>query len=164
MSFLLNPYRHLFIVKSVLDVFRHESSLVGFKETGGGLLGYISKDKATVVTHACGPGPKAILTVKKVILDGQFIQEFADKMYEQSNYLFDYIGDWHRHLGYSLTPSTKDIIAMKLAAGHPGMLENPISIIYRSGTFFKTELLKAYVYVNQELRPISYTIIDNVPK
>lgn len=160
----ISIYRHAFIIKSVIQVFRKEYLLSGRKESGGGLFGYVSSDMAVVITHASGPGPRAIKKETSIKLKGEYIQNYADLIYYQSNYCFDYIGDWHIHHGTSLKPSLKDVVAMKLVSKHPSLIKNPISIIYRGKRSFQSEKIAVYCYNSNFLHRIKTSILDNVPK
>jgi integrative and conjugative element protein (TIGR02256 family) len=126
-------YRHVFIVQSVLTTIRKEVRRARFTETGGPLVGYVSEDQALVVTHASGPGPRAKLGPFSVLVDGRHAQRFCDRMSQRTEGRIDYVGDWHRHLGWSLKASSDDLRAMrKVAAFEYCPIKNPASLIYRS--------------------------------
>lgn len=126
-------YHHVYIVRAVLDTIRSEVSRTSpYVETGGPLAGYIS-DGTLVVTHAAGPGPRAKLRPTSVTIDGVHAQGFCDAVYHDSQGAFDFVGDWHRHLGWSLRPSEEDVKAMRLLASWPYCpVSHPVSVIYRS--------------------------------
>jgi integrative and conjugative element protein (TIGR02256 family) len=125
-------YRHVFIGKSALDTIRSEVQRTKLTETGGPLVGYISNDGALVVTHANGPGPRAELEFRSVLIDGVAAQQFCDNLARLSDGKLDYVGDWHCHPGFSLLPSDQDLEAMKLIANAPNWsIKNPVSLIYR---------------------------------
>jgi integrative and conjugative element protein (TIGR02256 family) len=126
-------YRHVFIVRSALATIRKEVRRARFTETGGPLTGYISEDHALVVTHAAGPGPRATLRPFSVVIDGTHAQQFCDKVRRRTGGRLDYVGDWHRHLGWSLKASPDDRDAMRtMAAFDYCPVRNPASLIYRS--------------------------------
>ncbi len=126
-------YRHVFVVRPVLETIRDEARRARYRETGGPLVGYISEDRALVVTHASGPGPRAQLRFSSVLIDGVHAQTFCDAVHRESQGRLDYVGDWHRHPGWSLRPSDLDATAMrKIAAFEYCPVRNPISLIYRS--------------------------------
>jgi integrative and conjugative element protein (TIGR02256 family) len=126
-------YRHVFIVESVLATIRREVRRARLTETGGPLVGYVSDDQALVVTHAAGPGPRAKLRPFSVLIDGRHAQQFCDRMSRRTEGRIDYVGDWHRHLGWSLKASSDDLRAMrKVAAFEYCPITNPASLIYRS--------------------------------
>lgn len=125
-------YRHIFIVRSVLTTIRKEVRRARFTETGGPLTGYVSDDQALVITHAAGPGPRAKLTPLSVLIDGKHAQQFCDRINRGTDGRIDYVGDWHRHLGWSLKASIDDLSAMRaMAAFEHCPIANPISLIYR---------------------------------
>ena len=126
-------YRHVFIVQSVLTTIRREVRRARFTETGGPFVGYVSEDQALVVTHAAGPGPRAKLSPFSVLIDGKYAQRFCDRISRRTEGRIDYVGDWHRHLGWSLKASNDDLRAMKkMAAFEYCPVTNPASLIYRS--------------------------------
>jgi integrative and conjugative element protein (TIGR02256 family) len=155
-------YRHIFVVETVLNVFRDESRHAGWRETGGPLIGYLSDDKAVVVTGAGGPGPRAQRRLTSVQIDGRHATSFCSQIYHQSNGSFDYIGDWHRHTLLSLKPSESDERAMlQMALSGSCLLEAPISLIYRR----LPESMAVYVLnAQRRLCGVSHTLIDSVPK
>lgn len=155
-------YRHAFIVEKVIEVFRAESRLVGWRETGGPLAGYLSGDGAVVVTHAGGPGPRAVVGPFSVQIDGEHATAFCDQIYRESQGSFDYIGDWHRHIGWALKPSPPDEQAIRdVAVSGSCSLEAPTSIIYRR----IPEGLCAYsLGEDGHLRPIPVSIISAIPE
>ena len=155
-------YRHVFIVEKVLEVFRAESQRVGWLETGGPLAGYLSTDGAVVITHAGGPGPRAVLGHFSVQLDGEHATAFCDRIYRESQGSFDYIGDWHRHVAWSLKPSPSDEEAMReVVTSGSCSLEAPVSIIYRK----TPEGLCAYLLGgNGRLLPIPVSLLSAIPE
>ena len=150
-------YRHVFVLDTCLDVIIAESKKVRFKETGGPLVGYISNDHALVITGATGPGPKAELSRYSVVIDGEFAQKFCDEMYSASSGKLDYVGDWHRHTGWSLEPSKEDVHAMRTMADFEYCpVKHPVSLIYRKRpAAFKTYVLNA----ERELDLLSHSIL-----
>ena len=133
MRILFLMYRHVFVFTTVLDAIRREVRKVGlFRETGGALLGYQSEDNALVVSHASGPGPHSELKACSVLIDGEFTTAFANRIHGETLGKVDYVGDWHRHPGWSLRHSSADLEAMMTVADSGAILVPfPISIIYR---------------------------------
>ena len=126
-------YRHVFVLASVLLVIRREVGRHRWTETGGPLAGYVSEDHALVVTHAAGPGRRGQRNLFSVVIDGADAQAFCDAVYRESGGLFDYVGDWHRHVGWSLNHSRRDTAAMRQVAEHEHCpIQNPVSLIYRT--------------------------------
>jgi integrative and conjugative element protein (TIGR02256 family) len=146
----------------VLNIFRSESRRGGSRETGGPLVGYLSDDGAVVVTGAGGPGPRAQRRVTSVQIDGRHATSFCSQIYEESNGLFDYIGDWHRHTLWSLKPSKSDEQAMlEVALSGSCLLEAPISLIYRR----LPESMIVYVLTTKgRLCTVSHSLIDSIPE
>lgn len=125
-------YRHVFTVGTVLQAIRREVQRAWFVETGGPLVGYVSVDDALVVTHAGGPGPRAVRQRHSVLIDGRHAQVFCDTSRRESAGRLDYVGDWHRHPGWSLAPSRYDVEAMQTVARFEHCpIRNPVSLIYR---------------------------------
>lgn len=156
-------YRHVFIVRSVIDTIRKEVRQTPYgKETGGPLVGYISTDSALVVTHAAGPGPKAKLDYASVTIDGQHAQDYCSRINRESKGLFDYVGDWHRHPGWSLRASDDDARAMRtIAAWEYCPVKYPISLVYRS---FREKYVVYVLNARGQLQYVPTTEIDKVPE
>ncbi len=154
-------YRHVFVVASVLHTIRREVRRAPFTETGGPLVGYISADDALVVTHASGPGPRAEHARHSVLIDGQHAQQFCDHLWHESDGRLDYVGDWHRHPGWSLTPSQHDIVAMcTVAAFEHCPIPHPISLIYRRWP----PALRVYVLNNErDLELAPWSLLSEIP-
>ncbi len=154
-------YRHIFIVRSVLETIRREVRQARWRETGGALVGYVSDDGAVVATSASGPGKRARRRRNSVLIDGVHAQTFCDAIYKESGGCFDYVGDWHRHPGQSLGASVRDREAMRIVAESASCpLHHPISLIYRN----RREALAVYTLNNDgDLIPTHATIIDDIP-
>ena len=155
-------YRHVFVVETVLNIFRGESRRAGWRETGGPLVGYLSDDGAVVITGAGGPGPKAQRRLTSVEIDGRHATSFCSHIYHQSNGSLDYIGDWHRHTLWSLQPSKSDEEAMlQVVLSGSCSLEAPISLIYRR----LPESMIVYVLTMKgRLCAVPHTLIDSIPR
>ena len=126
-------FNNVILLPKCLSVIKAESRKARCIETGGPLVGYVAKDGALVVVDANGPGPKARLERFSVTIDGQHAQEFCDQSSRESDGRIDYVGDWHKHPGFSLSPSGDDIFAMKTMANFKfSPTKHPISLIYRS--------------------------------
>jgi integrative and conjugative element protein (TIGR02256 family) len=146
----------------VVEVFRAETRRIWGRETGGPLAGYLSADGAVVVTHAGGPGPRAVHGYATVKIDGGHATAFCDRIFRDSGGRFDYVGDWHRHLAWSLKPSPPDEEAMReVAASGSCSLEAPVSIIYRR----IPERFCAYVLGKSgRLLPTPVSVISAIPE
>jgi integrative and conjugative element protein (TIGR02256 family) len=154
-------YRHVFIVQSVLTTIRREVRRARFTETGGPMVGYVSEDRALVVTHAAGPGPRAKLSTFSVLIDGSHAQQFCERISRRTDGRIDYVGDWHRHLGWSLNASNDDRRAMReMAAFEYCPITNPASLIYRS----LPEGYRIYVLNDQQrLQAQPLTLLTSIP-
>jgi integrative and conjugative element protein (TIGR02256 family) len=139
------------MLRSTLDVIREEVRRTPKTETGGALVGYLSTEGALVVTHASGPGPRAKLKARSVLIDGKHAQDFCTRLFAESEGQLDYVGDWHRHPGWSLAASEHDLQAM-LTIAESGCCTNanPLSAIYRSWP----EHLVTYALVRGRLRSV----------
>jgi integrative and conjugative element protein (TIGR02256 family) len=125
-------FNRVIILPKCLSVIKTESRKSWCVETGGPLVGRLEEGKVLVVTDAAGPGPKAMLEPYSVTIDGAHAQKFCDKVSRESQGQIDYVGDWHKHPGISLSPSSHDIIAIKTMANFEySPTKHPISLIYR---------------------------------
>lgn len=107
-----------------------EMAKVAITETGGALAGHIDGDRL-IVTSASGPGSRAELRMRSVLIDGEHAQRFCDNVRARTNGKDDYVGDWHCHLGYSLRPSDLDYDAMRtMATFEFTPTTTPVSIIW----------------------------------
>jgi integrative and conjugative element protein (TIGR02256 family) len=78
-------------------------------ETGGVLMGYWAKEYIEVViTHVIGPGPDAKHSTSGFVPDYSFQEAEIERVYEESNRLSTYLGDWHTHPLASCWPSFND--------------------------------------------------------
>lgn len=126
-------YKHVVVARAVLKTIRDEVRRSRWTETGGPLAGSVTEDGALLVTHAAAPGKRGRRERFSVLIDGESAQEFCDALYRESGGKLDYVGDWHTHLGWSLTPSKRDVAAMQeMAAFEFCPVRNPVSLIYRS--------------------------------
>jgi integrative and conjugative element protein (TIGR02256 family) len=149
-------FKHVLITPQSLSDIRRESRKVLFRETGGALVGRALKNDTLLVTAASGPGPRAVLERHSVLIDGEFTQRFCDQARRQTGGTEDYVGDWHKHTGLSLEPSTQDIRAMQIMANFEYSPTNfPISLIYRR----RCEAFSTYIWDGSDkLRPISSSV------
>lgn len=102
-------------------------------ETGGPMVGFVAGNRSLMITDVEGPGPKGKCSPFSVTIDGEHSQQFCDRIHQETNGTWDYVGDWHCHPGFSLRPSDDDSRAMHLLANTPGLVENPVSLIYSRG-------------------------------
>jgi len=126
-------FNRVILLPKCLSVIRTESRKVRRSETGGPLVGYVAQNGVLIVVDADGPGPKAKLERYSVTIDGEHAQKFCDRSNRESGGCIDYVGDWHKHTGFSLSPSGQDVFAMKTMANFKfSPTKHPISLIYRS--------------------------------
>lgn len=144
-------YERVLILQSVLDFIRAEVRKAPRVETGGALAGYLSRENRVTITHACGPGPRAELKRTSVLIDGQHAHAFCTQLFKQSGGRLDYVGDWHRHPGWSLKTSDQDLDAMlTIKESNCCSLPYPITAIYRS----TPEKLLTYALIGEKLKRV----------
>jgi integrative and conjugative element protein (TIGR02256 family) len=142
-------FQDMFIKKDVLSIIENEvKKTCNNVETGGILMGYYTIKDEVVITHCCGPGPKANQRKYSVTLDSHYAQKFVNDIYFQTNGKITYMGDWHSHTSNILNPSRTDKKELnKLAKNKSSRLESPIMVIT---CFDKEELYKkAYYYMGK---------------
>lgn len=78
-------------------------------ETGGVLAGYTDEEGNVIITHASGPGPKALQSAIRFEKDVEFCQQFLDDLFISSSRKYVYVGEWHSHPSRDNRPSGLDI-------------------------------------------------------
>jgi len=154
-------YERAFVVRTILEVIRAEVEYSRKTETGGALTGYLAAGNTLIITHACGPGPRAELKSASVLVDGQHAQAFCSRIFTESSGRFDYVGDWHRHPGWApLKASEQDLAAMlMIAQANCCSVPFPVSAIYRRSP----EKLVLYALYHKRLRELPLSWIDKIP-
>jgi integrative and conjugative element protein (TIGR02256 family) len=153
-------YDQVLITRNVLEVIRAEVRGVGKVETGGAMVGYLEFPNSLVVTHASGPGPRAELNSTSVLIDGRYAHAFCTRLFEESGGRLDYVGDWHRHLGWSLESSDRDLEAMlTIARAKCCSVRYPVSAIYR----LRPEHMIVYVLRARRLKRAPIRWLDAAP-
>ena len=122
-------------------------------ETGGVLAGRKDSQGNIKITHASGPGPKALRSKIKFEKDVLFCQQFLDELYMSDNNI-EYVGEWHSHPSVNSQPSGVDIKSLSEIAAQPNYLtQEPVMIILANNgdpsctvhpvgkTFYHTELM-----------------------
>jgi len=104
----------------------------GTRETGGPMVGFVTDEHELVIADVAGPGQNGKCMPFNVTVDGEHSQRFCDLAYRNSGGKFDFVGDWHCHPSICIRPSEGDRQAMKLLADTPGLVPNPVSLIYSS--------------------------------
>ena len=77
------------------------------KETGGALFGIDHTNGTLEVRHATAPGPKAERSPHHFRRDLLYTQERALEIFDRDG--SQWIGEWHTHLNWRLSPSTRDL-------------------------------------------------------
>jgi integrative and conjugative element protein (TIGR02256 family) len=95
----------VYVSVDAISTIARECSLVDGVETGGILVGYETR-KGLVISHATGPGPKAIQTECSLELDVQYISRELRRF--ETSLPIGYQGNWHSH------PGEKRIIMSRL--------------------------------------------------
>jgi integrative and conjugative element protein (TIGR02256 family) len=99
------------IAPSVIEVIAREArrSRDG-NETGGALFGFdASVHGPPLVTHALGPGSRAIHEPKRFLRDLEYTRAGAEAIHEES--AAQWIGEWHTHPGGQPEPSEADLVS-----------------------------------------------------
>lgn len=129
-------------------------------EIGGCLVGY-QEDDTLIVTHASGAGENAKMGYDYIEIDGEYTTEFCNQLNEKSNHRLYFLGDWHTHLSDNLSPSMRDLNAMKsLSSFMP--IEYKHTIITVIINHFNTRCLRAYCLDGSDkLYQVSCSVIPN---
>lgn len=99
-------------------------------ETGGILMGYTTIKDEVVITHCCGPGPKAKQKKSSIVFDRKHAQRFVEEVYRETEGRITYLGDWHSHTAASLSPSRTDEKELKkLSKTKRSRTEYPLMLI-----------------------------------
>lgn len=102
-------------------------------ETGGVLAGMRQPDGSIHLTHASGPGPKAIHEPTRFEKDVEFCQKFLDKLYMETSGEVVYMGEWHSHPNSDNRPSGLDLRSLsEISEQQEYLTENPVMIIFSS--------------------------------
>jgi len=109
-------------------------------ETGGVLLGYITKDGDYVITRIIPGGPKADRRAYSFQHDSDWQDDKMDKVWEETKGAEYYIGEWHTHPNNPTHMSVFDIDALKTIAAYPKCLNNPLMLIMGGKGFHETSV------------------------
>lgn len=120
------------ISPSALNKIRELAKKAKRLEVGGPMVGYTTDENELVITDVAGPGLNGKCMPFNVTVDGEHSQRFCDLAYRDSGGKLDFVGDWHCHPSICIRPSEGDRQAMKLLAETPGLVPNPVSLIYSS--------------------------------
>lgn len=122
----------VFVLSSVLEKIRRESSLFLLRETGGIIIGYRTKQLDIVITHVSGPGPKAVHYFCNFDIDHEYAQYALDYIFDETEGELSFLGDWHTHPLMSTSLSDRDKMTIKdIASNKNFMCEKPLAIVFR---------------------------------
>jgi integrative and conjugative element protein (TIGR02256 family) len=123
------PLTEVWLSKKNLDLMIAEARQFVPKETGGVFMGYRTRD-SVVITDMFGSGPNAIHAPTFYRPDLAHERSEIERIYEQSNRMHSYLGDWHTHPSGLLRLSRKDKIALRTVANcREARAERPITAI-----------------------------------
>ena len=100
----------IYISKDALEFIIKEVKKSRNYETGGILLGTVLKTNDVLITHAIGPGPKAIKKQKEFQKDYDYSFRILNLLYKK--YSVDFLGEWHKHPSNCIQYSQKDFESM----------------------------------------------------
>lgn len=100
----------IYISKDALKFIYKEVQISRTIETGGILLGVILKTGDILITHAVGPGPKAVKKYDSFQKDYAYSVKVLNSLFKK--YSVDFLGDWHKHPTNSIGYSNKDYNSM----------------------------------------------------
>lgn len=146
------------LTRSVADAVLRECRRRAPLETGGVLVGYES-DGRLFVTHATGPGPRAVHTRSRFRRDGEYTQAEVDRLHEASGGHDDYIGEWHSHPA-PVGPSSVDLTSLRWISGNPRYERpEPAMLLARRTIWFRWRL-EAYRLSHGSLLAMRVAIDD----
>lgn len=120
----------VWLSRTVLESLAAEADRGYPLETGGVLAGYFADSGEAVVEHAIGPGPGAVHKRYRFLPDSEWQCERLNELYERSNGVHVYIGDWHTHPDGTGRMSLLDHWTLRAIAKHPAAcLANPLMLI-----------------------------------
>jgi integrative and conjugative element protein (TIGR02256 family) len=112
-------------------------------ETGGVLAGVIDSSGNIKITHASGPGPKAVHSRIKFEKDIEFCQNFLDKLFLDTNKKMVYVGEWHSHPSSDNRPSSIDIKSLsEIGFQKEYLTANPAMIIFSSKVILLVQFIQ----------------------
>lgn len=102
-------FERVYVLDSARQAMATESEDKLGLETGGVLVGFFdSRLRAAVVTHASGPGPRALHRPTRFERDREFCQSFIDAHAGRTEGMLDFVGEWHKHPEADPRPSPVD--------------------------------------------------------
>ena len=123
------PYK-VWIRQTILDEIFSQGNSHLPKETGGILMGYSVSPKEFVITEIILAGEKAIHNFNSFQPDQEFHVNEIKRIYEESNGMITYLGDWHTHPNSYPYLSSKDKKTIKAIAQYkPARIATPLMLI-----------------------------------
>lgn len=117
------------LTDSALLFMQKESNFHSKKETGGVLIGLV-ENNGLIITVATGPGPNAKHGYASFKRDREYCQKKLDYWAVTTNGQWDYVGEWHKHTGISVVPSSVDINTLcYIAHAKNYHITQPVSLI-----------------------------------
>ena len=101
--------KKVFITKQAYELMKKEVKETNNLETGGVLIGHITKDGEFVINKATEPGPKATKTETYFLKDEEFTQQQLEDAFKVFGEKGLYLGEWHYHPQGANSPSGTDI-------------------------------------------------------
>ena len=99
-------------------------------ETGGLLLGYWATPTEAVITHSTVAGPNAVHERARFVPDTLHDEEQVVRVFESTDGVSTYLGDWHTHPNSSGSLSWRDRKTLKVIASDPGAAaDQPLMIV-----------------------------------
>ena len=87
-----------------------------------------------IVTHAVGPGPLALHYRKSFLPDATYQENEIARIYEDSNRISTYLGDWHTHPQGSSFLSYRDKRTLRRIAVHSeARCQVPLMVVLGGG-------------------------------
>lgn len=100
------------------------------QESGGVLMGYWGNPSEIVISKIIGPGPKAKHSRYSFTPDSEWQEHQISEVYNQSNRIITYLGDWHSHPAGEGELSSRDYRTLKrIASFGPARTIRPIMAI-----------------------------------
>jgi integrative and conjugative element protein (TIGR02256 family) len=115
-------YGRVFVPSALLEDVTAEGRRWAPDETGGMLVGYRTAADVRadlVVTHAIEAGPNAKRARTRFVPDGRWQQEQLEHLYETTDRISTYLGDWHTHPRGGVRPSGVDHKTFERVAATP---------------------------------------------
>lgn len=123
-------YKKVYIENQAYKYVKRESADSKKIETGGVLIGHITKKGEYIILRATKPGPKAVRTENRFERDEEFCQKELEKAAKELGVKGLYLGEWHYHPLGSNVPSGLDIKSLtEIAIQENYRIDKPIMII-----------------------------------